>query len=74
MNNLDLADIDEDGDIDIITNEHKGPQLETQIWQNDGQGDFSKESIDLGKENHLGTQLADLDADGDLDLVGAGWG
>ncbi|NND35288.1 MAG: VCBS repeat-containing protein [Saprospiraceae bacterium] len=73
MNNLDIGDVDDDGDMDIITNEHKGPILETQIWQNDGQGNFKKETIDRGKENHLGTQLADLDGDGDLDLVGAAW-
>ncbi|PHN04924.1 FG-GAP repeat domain-containing protein [Flavilitoribacter nigricans] len=73
MNNLDLADIDQDNDLDLITNEHKGPRLETQIWQNDGKGNFTKKIIDSGKENHLGTQLADLDNDGDLDLVGAAW-
>ena len=73
MNNLDIADIDEDGDIDLITNEHKGPRLETQLWENDGKGNFSKVILDTGKENHLGTQLADMDGDGDLDLVGIGW-
>lgn len=73
MNNLDLADLDMDGDLDLITNEHKGPRLETQIWENDSQGNFTRHIIDAGKENHLGTQLADLDGDGDLDLVGAGW-
>jgi len=73
MNNLDVADVDEDGDVDLVTNEHKGDVLETQFWQNDGKGNFIKISIDTGKENHLGTQLADLDGDGDLDLVGAGW-
>ncbi len=73
MNNLDVADIDDDGDIDLVTNEHKGPVLETQIWVNNGAGEFVKRIIDTGKESHLGTQLADLDNDGDLDLVSAGW-
>ena len=73
MNNLDIADWDEDGDIDLFTSEHKGKALETQLWLNDGQGHFSKRVIDAGKEAHLGTQLADLDGDGDLDLVSAGW-
>lgn len=73
MNNLDVADMDEDGDIDLITAEHKGPRLELQLWENDGSGQFTKQVLDVGKENHLGTQLADLDGDGDLDLVGAGW-
>jgi len=73
MNNLDIADIDFDGDLDIFTSEHKGPDLETQIWKNDGKGIFTKYILDRNHENHLGTQLADLDQDGDLDLVGAGW-
>ncbi|NND08559.1 MAG: VCBS repeat-containing protein [Saprospiraceae bacterium] len=73
MNNLDVADLDMDGDLDLVTNMHKGPTLETQLWKNDGKGHFTKQTIDFGKENHLGTQLADLDMDGDLDLVGAGW-
>lgn len=73
MNNLDMQDLDGDGDLDLVTNQHKGPNLETQIWKNDGKGQFAKQIVDLGKENHLGTQFADLDGDGDLDLVGAGW-
>ncbi|RMG23446.1 MAG: VCBS repeat-containing protein [Bacteroidetes bacterium] len=73
MNNLDLADIDQDGDPDLLTAEHKGPRLEVQLWENNGTGHFTKVLIDTGKENHLGTRLADLDQDGDLDLVGAGW-
>jgi hypothetical protein len=73
MNNLDVADLDQDGDMDLITAEHKGPELETQIWVNDGTGQFSKIVLDRGRESHLGTQLADLDNDGDLDLVSAAW-
>jgi hypothetical protein len=73
MNNLDVGDVDQDGDIDLITCEHKGPRLELQLWKNDGKGNFTKNVIDTGKENHLGTQLADMDGDGDLEIVGSGW-
>ncbi|MEM1327385.1 MAG: VCBS repeat-containing protein [Bacteroidota bacterium] len=73
MNNLDVKDLDRDGDLDLVTNEHKGKVFETQIWENDGYGNFKKSIIDTGKENHLGTQLADMDCDGDFDLIGAAW-
>jgi hypothetical protein len=73
MNNLDIADLDDDGDIDLLTCEHKGPRLELQLWKNNGKGEFTKNVLDTGKESHLGTQLADMDNDGDLDIVSIGW-
>ena len=73
INNLDSTDFDKDGDTDLLTAEHKGQALELQLWKNDGTGNFSKTVIDTGKENHLGTQFFDLDNDGDLDIIGAGW-
>jgi len=73
INNLDLKDMDGDGAIDLITSEHKGPDLELQLWSNNGEGSFTKQVLDTGKESHLGTQLADMDNDGDLDIISAGW-
>jgi len=73
MNNLDIGDLDGDGDIDIVTNEHKGPHLRLQIFENNGKGKFTIHEIDRGKECHLGTQLVDLDGDGDLDITGHAW-
>ncbi len=73
MNNLDVGDVDQDGDIDIVTNEHKGEALHTQLLVNDGSGKFEVKLIDTGKEMHLGAQLMDFDNDGDLDLYGHAW-
>lgn len=73
MNNLDVADMDQDGDPDIVTGEHKGPAEEVQIWENDGRAHFTMHLVDKGKESHLGTRLADLDEDGDLDIVSIAW-
>ncbi len=73
VNNLDAGDIDRDGDIDLVSNEHKGEEHPTLVFLNDGKGVFTEKVIDKGKENHLGTRLADLDGDGDLDIFGAGW-
>lgn len=73
MNNLDLGDLDQDGDIDIVTCEHKGNPERLQIWENNGQGYFRRHLVDFGKESHLGARLADMDEDGDLDIVSIAW-
>lgn len=73
MNNLDVEDIDGDGDMDLVTSEHKGPHLSLQAWENNGKANFTKHELDQGKEAHLGTKLYDIDSDGDLDLVSIGW-
>ena len=72
-NNLDAADLDEDGDVDIVTCEHKGPAEKLEIFENDGRGQFTMHVIDTGKEMHLGARLADLDQDGDFEIVGVPW-
>lgn len=65
--------MDGDGNLDLITAEHKGPIKKLQIWYNDGQENFKEYIIDKEKENHLGARLSDLDNDGDLDIIGFGW-
>ena len=72
MNSLDVADMDNDGDIDIISETHMG-DLMTVVWENDGKGNFKNHIVDKGKESHLGARVADLDGDGDLDIVSIGW-
>jgi hypothetical protein len=67
-NSLDVADMDDDGDADVVTGEHRGA-LRVSIFENDGAAGFSAHSVDEGKESHLGAQAVDLDQDGDLDLV-----
>jgi hypothetical protein len=71
-NSMDTADMDNDGDTDVILAEHRG-SLELAVWQNDGSGNFTKRSVDAGKESHLGAQVADLDGDGDQDIVSIAW-
>jgi hypothetical protein len=67
-NSLDAADLDDDGDVDLVTGEHRGG-LAVTVFENDGAGGFSAHPVDEGKESHEGTRLFDLDADGDLDIV-----
>lgn len=66
-NSMDVADMDHDGDIDVITQEHRGTK-KLQVWENDGCGDFTEHLIDSGKEGHLGARVADLDHDGDNEI------
>jgi len=73
LNNLDVADMDGDGDNDIITAEHKGPDPKLQIWVNDGKGNFNVKLVDHGKESHLGARVADFNADGAKDIVSIAW-
>ncbi len=73
INSLDAADMDRDGDIDLITCEHKGPNEKVQIFENDGKGGFTEHIFDRGKEGHLGMRVADMDNDGDLDITSIAW-
>lgn len=73
MNSIDAADLDRDGDIDLVTNEHKGSLHRTFIYINDGKGNFTPLVAGIGKEMHLGARLSDLDSDGDLDIAGPAW-
>ncbi len=68
MNSLDVADVDKDGDVDLVFAEHRG-SLRIAAWQNDGTGVFFEKRIDTGHESHQGARLADLDGDGDLEVV-----
>jgi hypothetical protein len=66
------TDYDGDGDIDVITANRTG---EVNILQNDGTGHFSKiapDSIGIGHGAPDGIFMADIDNDGDLDMLLAG--
>ncbi|AEB11493.1 FG-GAP repeat domain-containing protein [Marinithermus hydrothermalis] len=72
-NSMSVADMDRDGDPDIITAEHRGA-LRVVIWENRDHGTrWVPHPVDAGKESHLGARVADLDADGDLEIISIGW-
>ncbi len=73
MNNLDAADLDRDGDMDLVTNEHMGTEHKTEIYLNDGKANFTPVVVGTGHEMHLGAKCFDLDSDGDLEIIGVGW-
>jgi hypothetical protein len=69
---LDVADLDRNGAMDIVTGEHRGDKR-TILWRNDGKGRFTPHEIARGLESHLGSRLHDLDGDGDLDVISIAW-
>lgn len=71
-NSLDVADIDHDGKIDLVLGEQRG-RKRLAVWYNDGNGVFTEQPVDDGKESHLGGRTIDLDGDGDLDLASIAW-
>jgi len=75
---LDVADLDNDGDMDVVVGEHNldnPTAARLLIFENrDGQGiQWQEHLVYLGDEHHDGAQLTDLDNDGDLDIISLGW-
>ncbi|MBI2929921.1 MAG: VCBS repeat-containing protein [Verrucomicrobia bacterium] len=68
LNSLDVADVDRDGDLDLVLAEHRGTKR-IAVWENNGRGAFTERRVGQNHESHLGARLADLDTDGDLDLI-----
>jgi len=74
---VDAADMDGDGDIDVVVGEHNTQQPATAklfIYENTGNANsWEKHLVYTGDEHHMGAQLSDIDSDGDLDILSIGW-
>lgn len=76
---LDVQDMDDDGDPDVVVGEHNLANPERArllVYENaDGAGNQWREHlVYIGDEHHEGARLADIDDDGDLDILSIGWG
>ncbi|MEY4607867.1 MAG: hypothetical protein RL625_84, partial [Gemmatimonadota bacterium] len=63
-----FADVDGDGDLDLVVGTRGGPVM---LWQNDGAGHFTDVTATSGLLGGYGATtltMADVDGDGDLDL------
>lgn len=67
-----IRDVDGDGNLDIFIGEMGNPgagdKAKTFIWYGDGQGKFQETVVSSGQGIHEG-KLADLNGDGDLDIL-----
>jgi hypothetical protein len=76
---LAIVDVNNDGHLDIWLAEMrlygKNPQARNMVLLGDGKGNFTPEYISRGIELHE-SKIADLDGDGDLDVLGKpyNWG
>jgi hypothetical protein len=66
---LDLGDIDGDGDLDAYVAHERADM----VWLNDGQGGFQDSGQRFGEAITAAVALADLDGDSDLDALAGGW-
>jgi hypothetical protein len=76
---LDAADMDGDGDTDVVVGEHNladPANARMLVFENaDGEGgDWTQHLAGKGYEHHDGAQTVDLDRDDDLDIISIGWG
>lgn len=69
-----LGDYDADGDLDlVIIGLDTANQAITQIWNNDGEGNFTLSTLNLTPKVYSGdADFADLNNDGDLELILSG--
>lgn len=65
---LALGDLDNDGDLDVVTAQAQGSPPSNHVWLNDGTGAFRESGQVVGTGDTTALALGDLDGDSDLDI------
>jgi len=72
---LEAADINGDGHLDIVAaNATSATQGGIQVWLGDGKGNWPVETGPTISGIYMDVLAADINQDGNADLIGAGWG
>jgi protein involved in polysaccharide export with SLBB domain len=73
--NLNTADVNGDGHMDVVAaNSTSDAQAGVQVWLGNGKGGWITESGPTTTGLYMDAVVADLNKDGRLDLIAAGWG
>jgi len=62
-------DMDGDSDMDLVTGSTYFGQGDLSWWENDGSQNFAEHSISSGEDNVWEVEVADMDNDGDWDIL-----
>ena len=64
---IDTADTDGNGSLDLIVTDKIGDSI--RLYENDGSGNFHRNTIDTSTNGPVWAEAADVDGDGELDIV-----
>jgi hypothetical protein len=67
--NVSMGDLDADGDLDLVLAKGRHQPLMDRVLLNNGKGQFTASDLGPTADRTYTTALADLDADGDLDIL-----